>query len=42
MQLINVRFSFGKTIRRELPSAISTAVGAVLLGITVFIALLVA
>ena len=39
MQLTNIRFSFGQAIRRELPSIISTVVGAILLGITVFFAL---
>lgn len=39
MQLDNIRFSFGRAIRRELPSILSTAIGAALLGITVFFAL---
>ena len=40
VQLTNIRFSFGQAIRRELPSLISTVIGATLLGITVFFALL--
>ncbi len=40
MQLTNVRFSFGQAIRKELPSILSTVLGATLLGITVFFALL--
>ena len=38
MQLINIRFPFGQTIRQELPSVLSTVIGATLLGITVFFA----
>ena len=39
MQLDNIRFSFGQAIRKELPSIVSTVIGATLLGITVFFAL---